>query len=128
MLSSQGQEAVKFGIPNDFINRKKSLAEGEAALMNTKTGTWVLMKDDGTIELSANSKILGNLDVIGNITATGTIVGSSTITGAGLVSTAGVVSTGTLQGSDLVVPGSPNYSTHVHGGVQPGIGVSGGPQ
>lgn len=51
LFSSQGQESVKFGIINDFINRKKNLKEGECGLLNTKTGTIVFLSEDSKIAI-----------------------------------------------------------------------------
>jgi phage gp45-like len=93
LMSSQGQEAVKFGVLNDFLNRKKNLKEGEVAIINTKTGAFILLKENGDIDIESantnytgNIKIVGDLDVDGDIAATGDItvdgdiiVGSSSI-------------------------------------------------
>ncbi len=54
VINSSGTESIKFGIPIDFINRMKDLIEGEAALFNSKTGTYILMKSDGTITTNAD--------------------------------------------------------------------------
>lgn len=57
MLQSQGQESTKFGIFNDFLRRKKGLAEGECALYNTLTGAIVYMKADGSIAIESDTSI-----------------------------------------------------------------------
>jgi len=80
LFNSQGKESHKFGLINDFVNRKKGLKEGEAALFNSLTGAYVLMKEDGTIEIESpsdinvtapNMNLSGNLNVDGDITGTG---------------------------------------------------------
>ena len=78
LLSSQGQEAVKFGIASDFLGRKKELKEGEVALYNTLTQSLVLLKENGDIEISTSNLIVnGNLEVTGNMTNDGTDVGKT---------------------------------------------------
>ncbi|MCP4552350.1 MAG: hypothetical protein GY834_09980, partial [Bacteroidetes bacterium] len=59
VMNSSGTESIKFGIPIDFINRMKNLIEGEAALFNSKTDTYILMKSDGTITTNADIIIDG---------------------------------------------------------------------
>ena len=61
LLSSQGQESVKFGLISDFLNRKKGLAEGETVLYNTVTGDYVFLKSDGSIEIVNTSG--GNIKI-----------------------------------------------------------------
>jgi len=51
LLNAQGQASLKYGIVNDFLNRKKDLKEGEVALVNTKTGSYIWIKEDGNLEL-----------------------------------------------------------------------------
>ena len=64
MFQSQGQESTKFGIFNDFLRRKKGLAEGECALYNTLTGAIVCMKADGSIAIESDTSIDGKAPVI----------------------------------------------------------------
>ena len=75
VLNAQGRESNKFGFVNDFINRKKSLKEGEAALVNTKTGTFILMKEDGSVSVDSltNFKINSDLEVTGDVNVAGDI-------------------------------------------------------
>ena len=75
MFSSQGQEAVKFGIANDMLNGPVGMVDGEVAIMNPTSGATILLKADGTVVIN------------------------------------GIV-----------------FDSHVHGGVEPGAGTSGGPQ
>ena len=64
MFQNQGQESTKFGIYNDFLNRKKNLAEGECALYNTLTGAIVYMKADGSIAIESDTSIDAQAPVI----------------------------------------------------------------
>jgi phage gp45-like len=57
LLSSQAQEAVKFALISDMMNRKKNLKEGEVALNNTLTGSFVFLDADGNIVVSAPADI-----------------------------------------------------------------------
>ena len=99
LLSSQAQEAVKFGIPSAMQNRKKNLQEGEVALYNSETGVYVFLKADGTVEINGDTLIDGDLSVTGDVT----ITGECTIGGIA-------------------------FSTHVHGNVQSGSSNTGVPQ
>jgi phage gp45-like len=123
LLSSQGQEAVKFGIAADFLNRKKGLQEGEVCLYNTLTESFVFLKANGDIEVNANGNIQAT--ATGDITATAG--GKADITAAteinltaptinidgDIVHTGDLTSTGTIEGNELT-DGSVPYSTHVH--------------
>jgi phage gp45-like len=62
LFSSQGQEAVKFGIANDFLRRKKGLKEGECGLLNTLTGTFIFLREDGKIEINADIISSGEIE------------------------------------------------------------------
>lgn len=75
IFNAQGQASNKFGIVNDFLNRKKNLSEGEVALFNSKTGAFVLMKADGSVLISGLSKldVDSDLNVDGNVNVTGDI-------------------------------------------------------
>lgn len=55
LLSSYGQESNKLGISSDMTRRQDSLKEGEVALYNTKTQAFVLLKQDGSIAISAQN-------------------------------------------------------------------------
>lgn len=80
LLSSQGQEAVKFGIASDFLGRKKGLKEGEVALYNTLTKSFVFLKENGDVEINTPNLIVeGNLEVTGDMTNDGTNVGKTHI-------------------------------------------------
>ncbi len=56
IFSSQGQEGLKFGIPNDFIKRKKNLKEGEVAIFNSKTKDFIFLKEKSIITIGNEEK------------------------------------------------------------------------
>lgn len=105
LLSTQDQEAVKFGIPSAMQNRLKNLVEGEVAVYNSLTEVYVILKADGTVEINADTTIDGDLVVTGDALISGdlTVTGNATIDGI-------------------------SFNTHVHSGVQTGVGNTGGPQ
>ena len=74
LLNAQGRESSRFGFINDFLDRKKDLKEGEVALFNSKTGTYIYLKEDGSIEVNSDFNITGDLIVDGDIDATGDVV------------------------------------------------------
>ena len=80
LLNSQGQEAVKFGIPSAMQNRLKGLSEGEVALFNSVTGVYVFIKADGTVEINADTLIDGDLEVTGDVQIDGNLNVNGTIT------------------------------------------------
>lgn len=68
LFSSQAQEAVKFGMASDILNRTKNLLEGEVTLYNTLTGDMFKLDADGQLNLQ-NAEGSGiYIDVSGNIT------------------------------------------------------------
>ena len=67
LMQSSGQEAVKFAISSDFVNRKKELKEGEVALYNTLTETFVYLKEDGSVKIETEGSAL-EFDADGNVT------------------------------------------------------------
>lgn len=100
VFNSQGQESTKFAIINDFLNRKKGLKEGEAALFNTLTGAFVLMKENGDIEIetSANVNISGaDLTLTGDITLDGDVVCNGDLDMSGN----DILDTGLVDGVDI---------------------------
>lgn len=62
LFSSYGQESNKFGISSDMARRQSSLNEGEVALYNTKTGSSVLLKSNGEIEISGSSVTINGIE------------------------------------------------------------------
>lgn len=69
LLSAQGQEAVKIGLVADLLNRKEGLKEGEAVLYNTLTKSFVLLKENGDIEVDAKNDLVANVAGSATITA-----------------------------------------------------------
>jgi phage baseplate assembly protein V len=129
LLSSQSQEAVKFGVQSDFINRFKNLKAGEVALYNTLTQSVIHLKENGDIEIDCKNNLIGT--VAG--TATLTVTGNTTITtplltlNGDLQVNGDIDATGTITGDTEVTTGSINLGTHVHTGVQTGGSNTGGP-
>jgi len=100
---------VNFGIENDYINRLKTLKEGEVALYNTKTSSTILLKEDGSIEIITDSGLKINADV--------EIVGDVTIDGE-------VTTTGQVEATEFF-DGTTHYTLHKH--VDPQGGTTGTP-
>lgn len=67
-LSSEAQEAVKFGVAHDFLKRFKNLKEGEVALYNTLSKSFIFLKENGDIEVDAKNDLIAN--VVNDMTAT----------------------------------------------------------
>ncbi len=63
LFNSRASESNKFGIVNDFTNRKKDLEEGEVALYNSKTKTIIILKEDGSIGIR-NGKTSIEIDTL----------------------------------------------------------------
>lgn len=111
LVGSQSQEAVKVGFISDMLNRKKELKEGECVLYNTKTKSWVFLKENGDIELDSKNDLIAN------------VVGATTITSTGDVNIS--ASNITLTGN-VVIDGI-TFSAHKHTDVQSGGSETGGP-
>lgn len=73
LLGSQGQEAVKIGLVADFLYRKKGLKEGEAVLYNTLSKSFIILKENGDIEIDAKNDLIVNVTGNVRITAIGDI-------------------------------------------------------
>jgi phage gp45-like len=111
LLSSQGQEAVKFGIASDFLGRLKGLKKGEVALYNTVTKSFILLKENGDIEINAKADLLTN--VVNNLTAV--IGGNTEITTPTFTINANVVVNGDLAVSGTMTNDAVNVGkTHIH--------------
>ncbi len=81
LLSGQGGESDKFGICNDYLGRMKGLKEGEVALFNTKSGSYVLLKADGGIDVSGDEiSITGNVAIDGTLDVSGAITTPDEVT------------------------------------------------
>lgn len=88
-------------------NRPSDLKPGEVALYHPKTGSHVLMRDDGSIHIEA---IRSRVDIDGDVNIDGTLNVSQVIKGK------------------EVKAGAIDLGSHKHGGVQPGNGVTSNPQ
>ena len=137
LLQSEGKESIKFGIENDFLRRLKGLTEGEAALYNTLTESFVLMKADGSVEVDSKKDIIATaagdvtITASGDINATastatvtastvtinGNLVVNGTITGPTAITSSGTITGASIASTAVGVP----YETHTH------VGASGGP-
>ena len=69
LINNQGQEAVKYAINSDVINRYKNLKEGEVALYNTLTSVYILFNEDGDIVVNNDNSSMTMLQN-GEITVT----------------------------------------------------------
>ena len=107
LISSQGQESIKFGIINDFKNRMKSLKEGEVVIMNTITNTYIYLLTDGSIEISGTTNIIGDLNITGDLDVSGDIT-TNDITADNVTASTDVIANGV------------SLKNHVHGGVTTG--------
>lgn len=118
LFSSQGKESTKFGIACDFLNRKKSLAEGEVVLYNTQTQSYVYLKANGDIEVDAKNDLVAIVAGDLSVSVTGSVdINSSTITlGSGGGHKA-------LVTEDLLTL----FTDHTHSGVETGSGSTGVP-
>lgn len=100
---------------DDPKNRKKGLSEGEIAIVNYLTGAFVFVKSDGGIDIEspggAKIQLLSNGTI--SITGNTTINGDLTVTGE-------------TTSADFNVPSEPSYVGHKHDGVDAGTETSGG--
>lgn len=146
LFSSQGQEAVKFGIVAAMSDRFKPLAEDEIAVYNPTADSYYHFKNDGTVDINIptdkTETIGGNhtINITGNVTQT--VGGNITQTVTGNVTLSAVNLNATLTGAltanitsnsvitvpelringNLVVNGVTNTTTLLIGGVpSPGI-------
>lgn len=127
LLNSQGQESTKFGIPSAMALRKKGLQQGEVAIYNSVTGVWVFLKADGTVEVNADTKIIGDLHVTGNTQIDGDLNVGGNVQIDGTLGVTGATTASTIACDAITINGL-DFSLHVHGGIEPGAGTSGGPQ
>lgn len=127
ILNSQGQESTKLGIPSAMQNRKKGLKQGEVAIYNSLTQTYVILKEDGSFEINCSGIIDGDVQITGDVQIDGdlTVDGDTTIAGA--LSVTGPTTLSTCSCTAITINGL-EFGSHVHGSVEPGGGTSGGPQ
>ncbi len=122
LFNSQGQESNKFGILNDFINRKKNLLEGDVVLVNTITKSYVYLKSDISIEIKSDGLVKIISDSF-EIESTGLVkIVSDSVkiesTGAVEVEASAVNITNsnvTVTGGDVIADGI-SLKTHFHQG------------
>jgi phage baseplate assembly protein V len=147
LLSAGGRRAHALaGIVADRRYRLKSLAAGEVALY-TDEGDVIHFKRGRTIEVTAGTKVkvtAPTVEVVAsskvtitspltemsqNVTVGGTLQVTGQITGQGGLAVSGgsgaqVTGNITATGGNIVADGI-GLKTHVHGGVQPGVGTTG---
>lgn len=107
LLSIQGQESVKVGIPCDLLGQSDDPAvnPGESVLYNKKTGDKVYLKSDGSIEILSSSVKIGVSGFLKLITSAfisffNSHTHTGVTTGAG---TSGVPSTPATEGAHATV-------------------------
>lgn len=158
MLLIGGDEENKAALfnsdPDRFRGRDGSgLKEGEVALSDYLSESYVWLKENGDIEIDAknNAKInvIGDADITVGGELTATVTGNTTITTPLLTINGNLQLNGTFTGDsgggtntftgDIniigavdattdVTTGSISLNSHTHGGVQTGGGSTGGPQ
>lgn len=126
LFNSQGQEAVKFGIPSAMKNRLKNLSQGEVAIYNSVTGHYVYIKANGTVEINTDTLIDGDLHVTGNVQIDGNLNVDGNAAIGGTLGVTGATTLTTVTANSVTINGI-NFGTHVHGGVDTGSFNTGGP-
>ena len=117
------------GVATDPNNRVKGLSESEVAVGNPYAGTIIHFKDDGTINVTSSWEVNVNAPTVNviadeaSVTATDATVTASilSISATTLNITGAVNINGSLSLNGL------DFGSHVHGGVENGIGTTGGP-
>ena len=127
VINSQGQEAVKFGIPSAMQDRFKNLKQGEVAIYNSRTQTYVILYEDGTFKINCSGLITGDVEITGNVQIGGNLNVDGNASVGGTLGVTGATTASTISCTAITVNGL-DFSTHVHGGVDTGSGTSGGPQ
>lgn len=139
-----GLDSNLIGIADDPKSRPlTALKTWEVAIGNYKTRSWVLWRDDGTIEVSSENDVIvtkaTNVTVNASATTTVncpsitlngnvTIAGTLTQTGGGAASFSGdITTTGNVTTPADVVASGISLNSHLHSGVTPGGGNTGGP-
>lgn len=136
LFSVNSQESHTMGIFDDPNNRTlKSLGTGEVAIGNYGTGDYVHFQNGQIIKVRATGNVEMEIDnsltvVAGSnavLTApTVTINGNLTVNGN--INSTGTISAPTIAASNSLTVGGLEMEDHVHGGVEPGTGISSGPQ
>lgn len=102
VFSVRGNSDDLCGIANDYKGRFKGLKEGEVALVNLLTGSYVRLKENGDIEVNSDS----NVNFI-----------CPKVTFSGDVDIDGILTYGNVEAN-----------THDHGGVESGTSRTDGPE
>lgn len=127
VLNSQGQEAVKLGIPSAMQHRLKGLKEGEVAIYNSKTETYIIFFKDGTFFINCSGVIDGDVQVTGDVQIDGNLNVDGNVTIGGTLGVTGATTMTSVTCNSISINGI-DFSSHVHGGVTTGGGTTGGPQ
>lgn len=126
IINSQGQEAVKYGIPSAMQNRLKNLKQGESALYNSKAKTLLIFKEDGTFEINCSGLIDGDVHITGDVQIDGNLTVDGNVLIGGTLGVTGATTLTTVVCNTITVNSIP-FGTHVHSGVQSGGSNTGGP-
>lgn len=114
VMNAQGQEGLKFGIPSAMQTRKKNLEQGEVAVYNSTTSTWLYLKADGTIEINCDTTITGDLAVNGDLNVDGSaVIGADLDVGQDVAVSGDVDVTGEVTCATAVIGGI-DFASHVH--------------
>lgn len=125
LFSANGQESVKFALTADMINRLKGLKEGECALFNCLTGSYVLLNENGDVIVLAKGDLIATVEGSASIEAAVTLtLKAPTIILDGDVT--GPASAPVEMINDVKI-GSLTFNAHKHDGVTTGAGTSGTP-
>lgn len=121
VFSNMGDESKLGAISDDVDNRLKGLKEGEVAISNTKSGAFIKLLQDGTIEIKSdtiNIAVSGNAEISGDaIEIKGgniTLSGSVALGGSGglpVARSGDSVLVDTSTGIGTVTSGSSNVSS-----------------
>lgn len=127
VINNQGKESSKFGIPSAMQLRLKGMKQGEVAIYNSNTETYVILKEDGTFEINCSGLIDGDVQISGDVQIDGNLnVDGNTIIG-GTLTVTGASTMAAVTCTSITVNGL-SFGAHVHGGVTTGSGTTGGPQ
>lgn len=126
IVNSQGQESSKLGIPSAMQDRLKGLKEGEVAIYNSKTKTYVILFEDGTFKINCSGLIDGDVEITGDVQIDGNLNVDGNVTIGGTLGVTGVTTLTSVVCDSISINGIA-FSTHVHSGVQSGGSNTGGP-
>lgn len=150
LFNVQAQEENRAGICNLPNKRFKDLKEGEVVVGNYLTGSYVKFLENGDVKLlsknkytiiveesadievenNANIKVKGKTTLTSNqteINSPTTINGNLTVNGD-ITSGSTSISGGTITTGGDVIGAGISLTSHVHGGITPGGGTTGGPE